>query len=289
MNLSAGSGTTPEAVEAAFAAAGCECTVIGVGPEDDPTDVAARHAVPSAVVVAAGGDGTVSAVAAALAGTGAVLGVLATGTLNHFAKDLGLPLELDAGVAAIVNGRATALDVGSVNGRVFVNACSLGVYPSVVSIRESLRGEGWHKWTAMAVAIWRVLRSHRGIDVRVANEAGHVAHWRTPFLFVGNNEYTIEGLQLGGRAALDDGQLVAYLAPRTRTRDLPLLFLRAVTRRLRPSEDFVVLPTRELHVGTRQPRPRVAVDGEIIELSSPLQFEVRPGALLVQLPAARAA
>lgn len=285
MNRTAGSGTTPEAIEAAFTAAGCPVTVVALEAGDDPTAAAARYAAPGAVVVAAGGDGTVSAVAAAVAGTGAILGVLPIGTLNHFAKDLGLPLALDEAAAAIAHGRASAVDIGSVNGRVFVNACSMGVYPSVVAIRESLRAEGWRKWTAMAVAIVRVVRNHRGIQVHLEDRQGRTASWRTPFLFVGNNEYAVEGLQLGSRATLDAGWLVAYLAPWTRARQLPMLLVRALLRRLRPADAFVTVTTRELRVDTPRRRPRLALDGELVELSPPFHFTVRPGALLVQRPA----
>lgn len=283
MNLTAGSGTTAEALHAAFAAAGRDATVVTLAPDDDPSVVAARYVSPGALVVAAGGDGTVSAIAAAVAGTGAVLGVLPTGTLNHFAKDLGLPLGLDAAVAVIVTGRAVRVDVGSVNGRIFVNACSMGVYPSIVAVRESLRAEGWRKWTAMAVAIARVLRSHRGVHVRIEDQ-GRATHWRTPFLFIGNNEYTVEGLQLGGRTTLDAGRLVAYMAPLTRARDLPLLLVRALARRIRQSGTFVTVAARELRVDTPHARTRLALDGELVDLASPLHFQVRPGALLVQRP-----
>ncbi len=284
MNPAAGSGTPADRIREVFREAGCDATVIELQPGQDPTATAARHATPGAVVAAAGGDGTVSSVAAGLAGTEALLGVLPIGTLNHFAKDLGVPLELDAAVAAIVSGRVVRTDVGTVNGRVFLNACSIGVYPNIVAIRETLRAQGGRKWSSMALGIARVLRHYRGVHVRLEDANGRVARWRTPFLFIGNNEYTIEGRQLGSRERLDAGQLVAYLAPRTHTRDLPLLLARALIGRAVQSGAFVVFAARELRVETPYTQARLALDGELVEIAPPLHFAVRPGALQVLLP-----
>ncbi len=262
MNPTAGSGTPADEIRDAFRAAGCDATVIELQPGQDPTAAAAERAAPGAVIVAAGGDGTVSAVAAGLVGTEALLGVLATGTLNHFAKDLGVPLALEAGVAAIVAGRVVKTDVGTVNGKVFLNACSMGVYPNIVAIRESRRAQGGRKWSSMAVGIARVLRNYRGVHVRLQDAHGRVARWRTPFLFIGNNEYTIEGLQLGSRARLDEGRLVAYLAPRTHVRDLPLLLAAGAARtgvevgRVRDFLGARVVGRHALHPGAAGPRRR---------------------------------
>jgi diacylglycerol kinase family enzyme len=284
LNRSAGSGTDADSIAASFRAAGREAQVITLDGKQDPTELAARYASPGAAVVAAGGDGTVSSVAAGVVGTGAVLGVLPVGTLNHFAKDLGIPVDLDGAIDTIVNGRIGAIDVGEVNGRIFLNACSIGIYPSVVQIREALRSQGYRKWHAMALAIYRVLRHYRGVHVRMAAVQGRVTQWRTPFLFVGNNEYTLEGFQLGGRTTLERGQLVAYLAPRARTRDLPMLLARALIGRARQSGAFEIIPATEFWIDTRHAGPSVALDGELIALRPPLHFQVRPRALHVLLP-----
>ena len=288
VNQAAGSGTGHDAIRAAFQAAASDVHLVALDGTSDPTDLAARLAADGGLVVAAGGDGTVSSVAAGLAGTGATLGVLPTGTLNHFAKDLGIPLGLEDAVATVLRGQVTRVDVGAVNGRVFVNACSIGVYPNIVAIRESLREGGSPKWPAMAVGIYRVLREYRGVHVRMAPVGGRVSEWRTPFLFVGNNEYAIDGRQLGGRATLADGQLVAYLAPRAKPRDLPLLLGRALLGRASQSGAFKVIRGQEFVVDIRPARPRIALDGELVTLAPPLRFELRPGALRVMVPEAQA-
>lgn len=285
MNPSAGGSATPAAVDEAFRAAGRPAHVRTFTPGEDLTALAASLAAPDAVIVAAGGDGTVSAVAGGVAGTGAVLGVLPVGTLNHFAKDAGVPLALTDAVATVLHGRVARADVGAVNGRVFVNACSLGAYPNAVAIRERLRERGWRKWLAMAAGSARVLRDYRGVHVRLADAHGGATRQRTPFLFIANNAYTIDGLQLGGRSRLDGGELVAYLAPHARTRDLPLLFARGLLGRARQSGAFMIVPARELWVDTPLTKARLALDGELVDLAPPLHFTIHPAALPLLVPA----
>ena len=90
----------------------------------------------SSVVVAGGGDGTVNAVASELVGTGKILGVLPLGTLNHFAKDLCIPLDIESAVDVIAQETITQIDIGEVNGRYFLNNSSIGLYPQIVQERE---------------------------------------------------------------------------------------------------------------------------------------------------------
>lgn len=94
------------------------------------------------IVVAGGGDGTINAVASVVVGSGTPFGVLPLGTLNHFAKDLNIPLELDAAIANVAQGVPHQVDVGEVNGRIFLNNSSLGLYPDIVRDRES-SSAGW--------------------------------------------------------------------------------------------------------------------------------------------------
>src|SRR4029450_6264872 len=109
----------------------------------------------SQLVIAGGGDGTVNTVAAALVGTEVVLGVLPLGTLNHFAKDLGLPLELGGAVQTIGAGHTVRIDVGEVNGQMFLNNSSLGLYPRIVRHRQKQTERlGRGKWPAF---LWATL------------------------------------------------------------------------------------------------------------------------------------
>ena len=136
--------------------------------------------------------------------------------------------------------------------------------------------------TAFAVATFKILRHHRGVLVRLTAEASTPVV-RTPFLFVGNNQYHVEGRQLGARERLDGGRLFAYLAPRVHARDLPKLLASALIGREHDTlESFGAVA---LQVGTPgRRRLRVAIDGEVAVMSTPLQYRVRPGALKVIVP-----
>jgi diacylglycerol kinase family enzyme len=268
-----------------FLAAGSEALIIELWRGHDPAEAARAASARASIVVAAGGDGTVSRVAAGLIGTPAVLGVLPVGTLNHFAKDLGIPLSLEKAVATIVASRVGSIDVGQVNDRVFLNNSSIGIYPSIVEAREELRRLGHRKWPAFAMATFRVLRRYRGVLVRIEAD-GRRSVRRTPFVFVGNNEYELDGIRLGRRARLDGGRLFIYLAPRVRARDLPVLLARALLGRVRQSGDFEIVSVPELWIDTPNARHvRVALDGEIATMTTPLHYRTCPGALKVLLPA----
>src|SRR6202043_1680424 len=128
-----------------FRAAGSQALVIELRRGQDPAEAARAASARTSIVVAAGGDGTVSGVAAGLVGTPATLGVLPVGTLNHFAKDLGIPLSLEKAVATIAAPRVGAIDVGRVNERVFLNNSSIGIYPNIIEAREELRRLGHRK------------------------------------------------------------------------------------------------------------------------------------------------
>jgi len=118
----------------------------------------------SGLIIAGGGDGTVNAVSGVLAGTGTALGVLPLGTLNHFAKDLKIPLELEGAVEAAFKGDIVHVDIGEVNGHTFLNNSSLGLYPGLVQVRESLQRSGYTKWLAFGRAIRR--RKHGSLTCR---------------------------------------------------------------------------------------------------------------------------
>ena len=237
------------------------------------------------VVIAGGGDGTVSTVAAAVAGTSTALGVLPLGTLNHFAKDLAIPLDLEGAARVIAEGNRAAVDLGDVNGHAFVNNSSLGLYPDMVrdrQLQQSRLGRG--KWSALVWASLTLLRRYPFLDVRMDIDGTTVTR-RTPFVFIGNNAYTMEGFDIGSRARLDRGVLSVYVTQRRGRLRLFLLALRALFGRLRQARDFDALTCHAMTVSTHHRRLRVATDGEVAMLETPLRYTVRAGALQVLVPA----
>ena len=236
------------------------------------------------LIIAGGGDGTVNALASVLAGTDTALGVLPLGTLNHFARDLRIPLGLGAAVETVVKGVRKAVDVGEVNGRVFVNNSSIGLYPEIVRRREKQRRRlGRSKWHAMLWATHMVLRAHPFLELALELD-GVAQHRRTPFVFVGNNVYQMEGFYIGLRERLDCGVLSVYVTQRHSRLRLVLLALRALVGRLHQARDFEASTTRELRIESRHKRLLVATDGEVAALDLPLEYRIRPGALQVIAP-----
>jgi len=236
------------------------------------------------VVVAGGGDGTINAVASVLVGTSTRLGVLPLGTLNHFAKDMKIPLELDEAVANAVRGAARQVDVGEVNGRIFLNNSSLGIYPDIVRDREQQqRHLGRSKWHAFGRAMFAALRRFPFLSVRLKiNGDEHLR--RTPFVFIGNNEY-LQGLTMGARERLDGGKLCLYVAQKPTRLGLLRYAAHALFGKLAEQRDFDVLSAPGLVIETRHRQLRVATDGEVTMMTPPLCYRSRAAALSVVAPA----
>jgi diacylglycerol kinase family enzyme len=289
VNAAAGAGRAKDGLatlEDIFRDAGVRVRVIPFNAGDDLNAIAADAAAgrPSAVV-AGGGDGTINAVASALVGSGVPLGVLPLGTLNHFAKDLGIPLDVAEAARTIAAGHVAEVDVGSVNGRIFLNNSSLGLYPSIVRHRDNQqRRLGRGKWPALLWATWTVLRRRPFLNVRLALDDVK-RQCVTSFVFIGNNEYTMEGFNIGSRTRVDQGRLSVYMSQRRSRHRLLMLALRALFGKLHQTTDFEAITVESLTVESRHRRLHVATDGEVNLLDTPLEYEIRARALKVLVPA----
>jgi diacylglycerol kinase family enzyme len=288
VNTGSGAGSDAERLrqlERSLHAAGLSFRLVAVSDGEQIVQ-AARTAVKSGsrVVVAAGGDGTVSAVASQLADTDVVMGVLPIGTLNHFAKDAGIPVDPEDALRVITQSNVMHLDCGEVNGRVFINNSSLGLYPDIVTDRESQRRrEGRGKWHALFSASLRALRRFSVLTLQIEVD-GQAYQRRSAFFFVGNNEYRMEGFNIGERESIAKGRLSLYLTRHTGRFGLFRLALRALLGRLRQSPDFEMVTVMSLTVRSRKHRLLVATDGEVQSMQPPLHYRIRPKALRVLVP-----
>ena len=273
-----------------FAAAGMDADITLAQSGEQMMDTARQAVAAGAkLVVAGGGDGTINAVASALvdsagsAGGGVRFGVLPLGTLNHFAKDLGVPLELDQAIANLASGRTVKVDVGEVNGRIFLNNSSLGIYPAIVRHREQQQRKlGRGKWLAFSLALVGALRRFPFMTVKLSvNGEQHVR--RTPFVFIGNNEY-LQGWTMGARERLDGGTLSLYVAQRPTRLGLCRLALHALLGKLGEARDLDLLNAPELVIESRHRHMHVATDGEVTLMTPPLRYRSRPAALSVIVP-----
>ena len=194
----------------------------------------------------------------------------------------GLPLDIDEAVAVIARGFRRRIDLGEVNGHVFVNNSSIGFYPFLVSQREALRRRhGVSKLLATIPALWRGFRDTgwRLLTITATLDARPV---RTPCLFVGNNVYDLENF--GRRQHLDRGELgVCVVRGRSRLRMLRLPLL-ALGRKLDEADEIDRFTCRELHLESHRRALHVALDGEVLRLATPLHYRTRPGAMMVIAP-----
>ena len=288
LNDSSGKGDCAPAakrLDEIFAAAGREARIT-VAHSGDEIRAAMQRARDEGceTLVAGGGDGTINTAAQVLIGSDIRLGVLPMGTLNHFAKDLGIPLELDAAAQVVLDGRLCRVDVGEVNDHVFLNNSSLGVYPAIVRLRERYQESGLGKWVAALWASLIVLRRSPFLAVRIITE-GEATVRRTPFVFVGNNEYRMVGLQAGSRGSLKSGHLAVYVVHAERRLELLRLAGQVLLRGVDQVRELDLLTVDETTIETRRPRIQVALDGEVVSLSSPLTYRIRPSALVVHVSA----
>jgi YegS/Rv2252/BmrU family lipid kinase len=255
---------------------------------DDPEVLG--HGVDDAIkagasaVIAGGGDGTICLVAGTLAGTGIPLGVLPMGTMNHFAKDLDLPLELDKAVEVILGGRTEEVDVGEVNGRVFINNSSLGLYPRIVRLREQHPARGWRKWPVALAATIEAMKRQPKLTIRVKVE-GEDRAYHAPIFFVGNNAYQARGLRAGERDSLSEGHLALYVVELRRRGDLARLAWKMARGKAEETDWLEVVFAEEAVIETGGPSADVSRDGEVEQLKTPLHYRIRPRALRVFVPA----
>ena len=285
LNPSAGkqSATLEEHVRSVLLSTGCDAEWRRADGASFAQEAQAALHRGSNMIVAAGGDGSVSAAASALVGTNAELGVLPIGTLNHFAKDVGIPLDLEKAAEAIVAGRTISVDVGDVNGRSFINNASIGMYASLISERATMQRVGRGKWVAHGLAAMRVWQRYRHHPV-VLSVNGTRRAARTPFVFVGNTEYHLSGLELGGRKALTGGQLHVCMAPGMNRRGVAWMILSAIFSDISRLEAFESFTTPDVTLDAGVPRARTSLDGEVLMLANPLTFRIRPHALRVRVP-----
>lgn len=233
------------------------------------------------LVVAGGGDGTISGIASALLDSGKTLGIVPLGTFNFFARRLNIPLDLEPALEVLARGNSAVLDIAEVNGQAFLNNASIGLYPAVLQQREAAYRKIGRSRAAAYLSTSKVLLQPAGIlNLRLAADGMPIAR-RTPLLFVGANATQMGAFAIPGQDCIESGRFAAYITRPLKPIALVRLALRAVFRGLYGARELEVICARELHVSLRPPQIRVAIDGEVRVLSTPLTFCWRPQALRV--------
>lgn len=240
------------------------------------------------VVVAAGGDGTINAVAAAVLRSGCPFGVLPQGTFNYFGRANAIPQDTRAAATALLGAQISPVTVGEVNGRVFLVNASLGLYPQLLEDREAWKQQFGRSRAVAFVSSLASLFQARG-QMRLAIEMdGKTTALRTPTLFVGNNHLQLAqvGIQRDHAEAVNRGALTGIAVRAKGTLALFGLLLRGMLGRLGDAENIDSFTFRKLKVSLRgNRRVKVATDGEITWMTSPLVFQVADTPLLLLVPA----
>src|SRR6185369_2126617 len=213
------------------------------------------------------------------------LGILPLGTLNHFARDLGLPADLGEAAKVIAGGKVRRVDVAEMNGRVFINNSAIGLYPLMVIDRDLQRKRlGRSKRLALVVASLRTLArfNHQRLTLTVNEE--HTGRVDTPLLFVGNNDYRIDIGAPGQRESLDDGQLFVLVMRKKTRRGLVAASIRALFNRAREDDMVRIEGVGRLRVSSKRSVLAVSLDGEVVRGAPPLDYKIRKKALRVIAP-----
>jgi len=236
------------------------------------------------LLVVGGGDGSISAAASALVGTETLLGILPLGTLNHFARDLGIPADLNEVAKLIASRKDRRVDVAEMNERVFINNSAIGLYPLMVLDRDLQRKKlGRSKRLAMIVASVRTLArfGHQRLTLTVNDEQARVD---TPLLFVGNNDYRLDIGAAGQRDSVEDGCLSVYVMRKKTRAGFVAASVRALFNRDRKDDMVRLEHVERLRVNAKRSVLAVSLDGEVVGAETPLTYKIRKKALRVIAP-----
>jgi diacylglycerol kinase family enzyme len=237
------------------------------------------------IVLAGGGDGTISAIASVLSGSQTAMAVLPIGTFNLFARSLGVPEDIESAAALCFDGVVRSVPLAEVNGRVFLNNASLGLYPAMLRVREeTYQRWGRRRFLAYVTAGFAMLRRRRHMLIRMATPEGEQL-LRTPLLFAARNPLQIESVGIAGSGCVERGNIAFYILPPVGRWGLLRAALRLMLRRASLGTDLHLVCADSAYISAHRQNVRVAYDGEIERMSSPLEFRVRPDALRVLVPA----
>lgn len=287
MFINAGSGVRMpveelRALEDAAREGGIE--VVRIGPEVDIAQTIRQQLREERrLFIAAGGDGTVHHVVQPLVNTDASFAVLPIGTYNHFAKDLGIPLDWRAALEVAVSGEMRQIDVARVNDRYFVNNVSIGLYPELVAKREA-HGRNYPRWKARVFAAYATLRHYPHVSINIESEH-HQEVIRTHVFMVSNNGYDLSRIGIDApRPTLTEGRLAIYWLPHLPRVALMKFAAHYLAGRVSQAPGFRSFRTQRLKVQSRHARLHLGIDGEVFALSTPLTITSVPQSLLVRVP-----
>lgn len=232
--------------------------------------------------IAGGGDGTISSVIQPLVNTEAMLGVLPLGTFNHFARDLGLPLDWRAAFEIALNGAKRQVDTVHVNNRFFVNNVSIGLYPELVAKREE-RGRNASRWKSLVYAAIATLRKYPHVTLGIETDYLHEVI-RTHVFVVSNNSYDLSRIGVEApRNTLEEGRLSVYWLPNVSRLKMARFLANYFAGRVTKTPGFRSFRTLHLRAQSRRKHLHLGIDGEFAIMKPPLVITMVPRSLIVKV------
>jgi diacylglycerol kinase family enzyme len=283
-------GVTKESLQALFESHGLHAEIDADSDKDFGERMKAAVDSDANIVVAAGGDGTITGLADVLIETDKTLAILPLGTVNALAKDLKIPLDLEAAVASLATGQTAQIDVGEVNGKAFLHKVVIGVIPGMAAAREHIRGsEDPTAKVGLVRYMFRRMQRAKRIAVIFEREDGSRAIERLQSLAVSSNAYD-QGLgRFFSRSKLDQGFLTLYTLRHLRTWDFFRLVFGMLFGKWQSDPELNIETMKAITVNFRKPQMQVMFDGEVMLLDTPMVFTIRPLALTVIVPETTAA
>jgi diacylglycerol kinase family enzyme len=285
LNRKSGVRLTPADADALVeAAAASALQVIEIGPDVNIAAVIREKARRGEkLFIAAGGDGTVHHVLQAVVNTDSILGVIPTGTYNHFARDLNIPLDWREALEVATGGATQQIDTGRINDRFFVNNVSLGLYPELVARREE-RGRDYPRWKARLYAAYMTLRKYPHVTLNIESDNRNDVI-RTHMFMVSNNTYDLSRIGVEApRERMTEGRVSVYWLPHIPRLELTKFVAKYLAGRVRNAPGFSSFRTTRMRVNSSRPRLHVGIDGELFDLAPPLVMTAVPQSLLVRVP-----
>ncbi|MDB5176353.1 MAG: uncharacterized protein JWN75_21 [Candidatus Saccharibacteria bacterium] len=240
-------------------------------------DKLSRHLQPfcrkGKIIAAIGGDGTIASVAAIVHTSQALFAPLPGGTLNHFTKDADIDQDLEIAIKNLTNAKQRKIDVATVNKKLFLNNSSIGIYPTTLQTRKRFEDK-LGKWPSAVVSTIRAFVRFRIYTITINGKI-----YRTPFVFVGNNQYDIDNG--GARKTLTSKKLFVYIIKSDKRRTLIRLLFASIIGQARSDNDLITLSTQKIIIHSHKNRLNVSTDGELVSTSTPITYESLPGSLTI--------
>ncbi|WP_180111154.1 diacylglycerol kinase family protein [Acinetobacter sp. YH12136] len=248
--------------------------------------VLARHQAAhlSGVVVAAGGDGTLNAVAAKLKGTHIPMGILPLGTFNYVARLLNIPLDLIEAAQVIATGTTRAVHVAQINQHIYLNNASLGLYPLFIQKRERynqyLGRLPLHAYTS---GLDVLIRDRKELKLKIAVD-GKLYPLKTPLIFFGNNQLQLSEMNLRIAQAAEQGKVAGVVVAKSDKLTLFKILWQMIQGKLDQASDVYSFAADQVVIHSTQTQLTVAIDGEIVKMRPPLHISVQKNALNIKVP-----